>query len=259
MAVDADHGAVDPPDPLAEGADDPVHLLGRGVADGVGDVDGRGAGVDRRFHDPTEEVELRASGVLRRELDVGAELPCPLHPGDGPSHHFVLGHPQFELAVDRARGEENMDPRPFRTAEGLPGAVDVGIVATGQAADDRATDRGGDLPDAGEVARRRDREAGFDDVDPELLERLGDLHLLGEVHARPRRLLAVAEGGVEDADRSGGRHGRPRGTPADKNRGSAGERAGIAGAAAMAHRGPRPATESGAAGAEGADRPDWEV
>ncbi len=41
---------------------------------------------------------------------------------------------------------------------------------------------------------------GLDDVDPERGQRAGHLELLGHVHARARRLLAVAQGRVEDPD-----------------------------------------------------------
>ncbi len=76
------------------------------------------------------------------------------------------------------------------------------VVAAGQAADRRAADRAGDLADRLEVAGRGDREAGFDDVDAQIDQRLRDLQLLVEVHAAAGRLLAVAERGVENDDRS---------------------------------------------------------
>ena len=47
---------------------------------------------------------------------------------------------------------------------------------------------------------RGDREPGLDDVDAERREGPGHLDLLGHVHARARRLLAVAQGRVEDPD-----------------------------------------------------------
>ncbi len=50
-----------------------VELLRRRVADGVRHVDRRRAGIDGGLHDLGEEIELRARGVLRRELDVVAE------------------------------------------------------------------------------------------------------------------------------------------------------------------------------------------
>ena len=43
-------------------------------------------------------------------------------------------------------------------------------------------------------------KAGLDDVDAQVDQGLGDFQLLGEVHARAGRLLAVAERGVEDLD-----------------------------------------------------------
>ena len=85
-------------------------------------------------------------------------------------------------------------------SERLPGAVDVAVVAAGQAADGRAGDLGGDGADGLEVALRGDREAGLDDVDAQRREGAGDLELLGHVHARAGRLLAVAQGRVEDPD-----------------------------------------------------------
>ena len=45
---------------------------------------------------------------------------------------------------------------------------------------------------------RRGGEAGLDDVDAELLELARDHQLLLDVHGRARRLLAVAQRGVED-------------------------------------------------------------
>ena len=48
-------------------------LGGRGVADGVGDVDGRRAGLDGGLDDLAEEVDLGPGGVLGAELDVVAD------------------------------------------------------------------------------------------------------------------------------------------------------------------------------------------
>src|SRR5262245_37167447 len=52
----------------------------------------------------------------------------------------------------------------------------------------------------GEIAFRRDREAGFDDVDTHSVEEFGDLELLLMRHGRAGALLAVAQGSVEDDD-----------------------------------------------------------
>ncbi len=100
--------------------------------------------------------------------------------------------------MDGAGGQEDVDARAGRILDGLPGAVDVLGVAAGQAADDGALDLAGDGLDRLEIAGRGDGEAGLDDVDAQLLEGVGHLELLGQVHAGARGLLAVAQGGVED-------------------------------------------------------------
>ena len=84
----------------------------------------------------------------------------------------------------------------------VPGGVDVGLVGAREAADHRALDAAGDRLDRLEVAGRGDREAGLDHVDAEPRQLLGDLDLLLGVERDPRRLLAVAQRGVEDVDPS---------------------------------------------------------
>ena len=49
-----------------------------------------------------------------------------------------------------------------------------------------------------EIAVRRRRKAGFDDVDAEFFQLARDDHFLFGGHARARRLLAVAQRGVEN-------------------------------------------------------------
>ena len=67
-------------------------------------------------------------------------------------------------------------------------------------ADDRVLGALGDLVDGGEVAVRRDRKAGLDDVDAHVVEQFGDFELFLVRHGGAGTLLAVAQGGVEDDD-----------------------------------------------------------
>ena len=53
------------------------------------------------------------------------------------------------------------------------------------------------------VGRRRDREAGLDDVHAQRVERPRHLQLRRHVHREAGRLLAVAQRGVEDDDPGG--------------------------------------------------------
>ena len=96
-----------------------------------------------------------------------------------------------------------MDAPAGRVLERLPGAVDVGLAAAGQAADDRPPD----LPARSRGRPRsrpaRRREAGLDHVDAQVGQGLGDLQLLAPGSCGAGRLLAVAERGVEDDDAVG--------------------------------------------------------
>src|SRR5207253_7318547 len=64
--------------------------------------------------------------------------------------------------------------------------------------DGRALDLARDGLHRLEVARRGHRKAGLHHVHAQLRERASDLELLLEIHARAGRLLAIAQGGVED-------------------------------------------------------------
>ena len=70
-----------------------------------------------------------------------------------------------------------------------------------------------------EVAGRGDGEAGLDHVHAEVLQGVGDLQLLGQVHAGAGRLLAVAQGGVEDDQAVGVVVGHEQGLRKGKNPG----------------------------------------
>ena len=113
VAVDADHGLVDVRHAIAESADDVAHVGRRGVADRVGNVDRGGAGVDGRLDHLAEEIGFGARGVLGRELDVRAVALGPFHAGDGVADDLVLVHLQLVLAMDRAGGQKDVDPRPL--------------------------------------------------------------------------------------------------------------------------------------------------
>ena len=78
--------------------------------------------------------------------------------------------------------------------------VDVFLAGAREADHGRPGDGLGDSMHRLEIAGRRSREAGLDDIDAEALELARDRELLLDVHGAAGRLLAVAQRGVEDAD-----------------------------------------------------------
>ena len=112
------------------------------------------------------------------------------------------------LQVNITRGDERMDPRPFGVSHSLPSRLDIFLVTPRETADDgdvtvlvdRVSDGFGNGLDRLEVVFGRGGEPGLDDVDAELRELARDVELLLGGERGAGGLLAVAEGGVEDAD-----------------------------------------------------------
>jgi hypothetical protein len=104
------------------------------------------------------------------------------------------------LAMDVGGREKHVDARVPCVADRFPRSVDVLVGCARQSGDLRPLHGLGDLADSLEIPDRGDREPRLDDVDLEPGELLGDLELLFGVERDARRLLAVAQGGIEDED-----------------------------------------------------------
>ncbi len=185
---------------LAQHLDQREILLRHGVADGVGNVDGGGAGIDGGLDAAAEEVLLGAGAVLARPFHVVGVV---ARAGDLRDHHFVdlvRLFLQLVFHVHRRGGEEGVNAAAFGRLDRLGAAVDVLEGGARKPADHRLVRALGDLVHRGEVALRCDRKAGLDDVNSHLVEQLGDFELLLMGHGGAGALLAVAQGGVEDDD-----------------------------------------------------------
>ena len=196
VAVDADHRPPDVGHLFLQAGDEPDVLRRRRVADRVGDVDGRRAGVDDRFDHLGQVGRVRAGGIFGAELHVGAQRAGVLHAGDRHGQRVLAGHAELVLQVDVGRGQERVDARVPGALERFPGAIDVAGQRAAQARHDRVAERLGHGFHRLEVAIRRDRESGFDNVDAQLLELLGEPQLLFQVHRAPGRLLTVTQRGI---------------------------------------------------------------
>ncbi len=104
------------------------------------------------------------------------------------------------LQMDVGGRHERVDARALGVFDGLPARADIALGAAGQAADDGALHLAGDRLHGGEISGAAGREAGFDHVYAQAHQLMGDLQLLRRVQAAARRLLAVAQSGVEEDD-----------------------------------------------------------
>ena len=93
-----------------------------------------------------------------------------------------------------------MDPHVVAVPQGFPGTIDILVTTAGQAADGRAPHSIGDLAYRFKIAHGSDRKSGLDDVHAQIDQRLRNFELLAQIHAAARRLLAVAQGRVEDCN-----------------------------------------------------------
>ena len=209
VAVDGDDGVFDSPDLFLEAGDGFGEFRRRRVADGVRDVDGPRAGLDGRLDHLAEKIELGATGVLGAELDV---LTALAGVGNHRPHffkHLFLAHPQLVLPVDWRGGDEGVDPPMGGRGDGFQDSINVRRTGAGKTADRwwswaavvgiPAADLLCDGLDRQEIVGRSGRETGLDDVDTEAGKRTRDLQLLTRAHGGPRRLFAVAQGGIEDS------------------------------------------------------------
>ena len=127
VAVDGEDDVAQAGDELVEPLQERGELVRHRVADGVGDVDrGRTLLEGDRAH-LGGELDLRARGIHRRELDVLAQRAGV---GDGRARlteHVRARALQLVDDVDVRRGDEGVDPRSLRVAHRVPRRVDAAI------------------------------------------------------------------------------------------------------------------------------------
>jgi hypothetical protein len=104
------------------------------------------------------------------------------------------------LHVDRACGDEGVDAETPGRLQRFAGGIYVLETCAAEAADDGILGARGDSIDGFEIAGRRNRETGFDDVDAHRIEKFGDFYFFFERHRGSGRLFAVAQCGVENSN-----------------------------------------------------------
>ena len=100
-------------------------FLRRRVADGVGNVDRGGAGLDRRLDAAAQEIELGAGAVLARPLDIVGVVARPRHLRDHHLVDLVRLLLQLVLHVHRRGRDEGVNAPPLGRLDRFGAAVDV--------------------------------------------------------------------------------------------------------------------------------------
>ena len=124
--------------------DDRRENLGRGVADGVRDVDRACPILDGSLDHLAQEVALGAAGVLGGELHVGAFAARQLHAAGDHGQALVLRAAQLLFTVDGRGAEEGVDARSLGGFDCLGASQDVLLDGAGQTANDGTLDLLGD-------------------------------------------------------------------------------------------------------------------
>ena len=172
-------------------------FFGRGVAHGVGHVDGGGAGFDGDAHHLDQKVAIGAGGVFGRELDIVDKRAGQAHGFAGAVERLLAADLELVFEVQVARGEEDVDAGAVGKLDRAGGHLDVFLLGARQGGDARLANGLGDGGDGGEVALRGHGKAGLDDVHAQIFKGVGHGELFLRGHAAAGRLLAVAQGGVK--------------------------------------------------------------
>ena len=200
VAVNGQGDRVGPGHLLQHIAEKLAVFLHGGVAHGVGQVDGGGAGADHALHHPVEKVPLGAGGILQGKLHVVAQLAGQAGGAHGSLVHILRGHMQLVGHMDGAGGDKHMDAPARSLLKGLAGGFDVGGDAAGEGTHRSAAQLPGDGGNGLEVAPGGGGKAGFDHIHAHGLQGPGDFHLFRAVEGYAGGLFAVAQGCVEDDD-----------------------------------------------------------
>ncbi len=197
MAVDAKGNLVHARNLLLKFTKQPREVRRDGIAHGVGDIYGGGTGSDDGLHHLEQVLRIGASSIHGGELNIAAIALGSFHHGYGQLHDLFPVLPQLVHDVYIRGGEEHVNPGRFSDLNRFPRLVHVVGMGSGQRANHRSPDLSGNVADCLEIAGGTGGETGLDNIDPKLFQLFGDLHLFFDGHPNARRLLAIAEGGIQ--------------------------------------------------------------
>ncbi len=106
-------------------ANELTELMGQSITDGVGDVNGRCAGINGGFKNLAKEIWLASRCIFGAELNIVGVIPRPLDSVYRRLNDLLAGHPEFVLHVDIAGRYESVDSSLFGWLEGFPCNINV--------------------------------------------------------------------------------------------------------------------------------------
>ena len=158
---------------------------------------------DRRLDDPAQEVAVAPRRILRRKLHIVGEAAREPDAVDDLLEAGLAGDAQLALEVEVRGGEKGVNPAAFRRLERARGFVDVGLAGmrASAAMTGRRTLRATCRVASESAGEAIGKPASMMST-PSASSARAMLELRRHVHREARRLLAVAQRGVEHDDRA---------------------------------------------------------
>ena len=146
-----------------------------------------------------QKVAVRARRVFGRKLHVVAERARQAHRLAAEVEGLGTAHLQLVLEVQVARRQKDMDARPLGELQRPCRHLDVLCLCPGQGRDARLPYCLRNGSDGRKVSLRGHRKAGLDNVHAQILQSMSHRQLLLRGHRAARRLLAIAQCGIEES------------------------------------------------------------
>ena len=165
MTVGGDDCLVDVVDMLFQIFDLCTIFVRQTVTCCIRDVDDRGTRFDDCLNDTRQILVVRASGILRVELDILNILLRVCHGTDGTLEDVLAVAVALVLYMIVARSQPRVDALVLGILQCLGRTVDILLHGTCQCADGRPCNRFADFHYRIEVTGGRDGKAGLNDID----------------------------------------------------------------------------------------------
>ena len=204
VAMRTEYGLTDVRHILFEVSKHRTKLCRRSVPDCIWNIDRRGPGLDRFFDHLAQKVQLGSRRILRRKLHILTIIRRPLDHLHSRLDDLFLVHLQLVFHVDGTCREEHVESPSLGVLQRPPRPVDILLPTSRQPANRRSiAELARDHLDSLKISGRGNGKPRFNNIDPQVNQRTGNLEFLRRLHAAAGRLLAIPQRRVEDRNRVG--------------------------------------------------------